>query len=502
MLITAVCLAVTALLAGLTGTWSPCGLSSVDTLGTGLGRAPRRGRTVICVGMFTLMAVLGGALTFGTAAAAGGAVGVGGHAWAAALVAVLAAGAGIADLRFAGIVPQIRRQVPEGVRRRMALPLTAGLYGLQLGLGFTTYLLTYAMWALLAACLLLGEPALGVLVGGTFGLGRALPVVVLVPRFARPSTQDFIADMERGPTLIGLRRIDGVALLVCALAVTPVAAAAAAGTTVRPGLADPGVDGGDLVFQAADGSGRLERRGATAIALPGRDPAVGGRYVAWHEGDAVTVADRATLAPVLVVAVAGVQELALTDQLLVYRRADPDGRHVLGAQALAPGAPAADLFATRDAVSRPSVTGTTVVFSVSGRSGSRVVAMDLLTGGRRTLRRAGAGSQLLQPALRGEDLLYVASTRCAQELRLGRPGGDGRSDRVLLRLRPVARRDSGSERGYVDAYNAASKCPKRRITVRSGTLWTTALSTAGAFVTRLPASGRGPAAVLRVPLGR
>ncbi|MCW3013474.1 MAG: mauF, partial [Solirubrobacterales bacterium] len=418
------------------------------------------------------------------------------------LAAVLAVGSGIADLRFVGIVPQIRRQVPEGLRWRIALPLTAGIYGLQLGLGFTTYLLTYAMWALLGACVLLGEPDLGLLVGATFGLGRALPVLVLVPRFERATTQQFIADMERGPTLVGLRRIDGVALLACAMAVTPVAVAGAAGTTVRTGMADPGVADGDLVFQAQDGSGLLRRPTGPLTALPGRDPAVGGPYIAWHDRDTVTIADRATLTPVLVSTVVGVQELALTDRVLVYRRADTAGRRLVGALAIAPGGVPGDLFATRDAVSRPSVWGATTVFSVSGGSGSRVVAMNVLTGRRRTLRRAGAGSQVVQPALRGEDLLYVHTTRCTQELRLGRPDGDGRGDRVLLRLRAVAQQDGGYQRGYVDAYDGASKCPKRAITVRPGVLWTTALSAAGAFVTRLPASGRGAADLLRVPLGR
>ena len=40
------------------------------------------------------------------------------------------------------IVPQIRRQLPEHWRRAMPMPLAAALYGVLLGLGFTTFVLT------------------------------------------------------------------------------------------------------------------------------------------------------------------------------------------------------------------------------------------------------------------------------------------------------------------------------------------------------------------------
>ena len=46
------------------------------------------------------------------------------------------------------IVPQIRRQLPEGWRWTMPLPLAAGLYGVLLGLGFTTFVLSFGVWAL------------------------------------------------------------------------------------------------------------------------------------------------------------------------------------------------------------------------------------------------------------------------------------------------------------------------------------------------------------------
>ena len=63
----------------------------------------------------------------------------------------------------------------------MPVSLAAGLYGVLLGLGFTTFVLSFATWALAIACLALGDPAAGLAVGLAFGIGRALPVVVLAP---------------------------------------------------------------------------------------------------------------------------------------------------------------------------------------------------------------------------------------------------------------------------------------------------------------------------------
>ena len=56
------------------------------------------------------------------------------------------------------IVPQVRRQVPESWRRVLPVPLAAGLYGVLLGLGFTTFILTFAVWALAAVSVALGDP--------------------------------------------------------------------------------------------------------------------------------------------------------------------------------------------------------------------------------------------------------------------------------------------------------------------------------------------------------
>ena len=60
-------LAATAVFAGLAGTWSPCGLSVIDTI----ARAANRGGRSTGVLTFTAGCVAGGVITFGGLAVAG-----------------------------------------------------------------------------------------------------------------------------------------------------------------------------------------------------------------------------------------------------------------------------------------------------------------------------------------------------------------------------------------------------------------------------------------------
>ena len=69
----AVCAAVTAVIAGITGAWSPCGFSMVETIGSAMGDA-RRTATLAASTTFALGAVIGGGVTFGGLALVG-------HSW-------------------------------------------------------------------------------------------------------------------------------------------------------------------------------------------------------------------------------------------------------------------------------------------------------------------------------------------------------------------------------------------------------------------------------------
>ncbi len=210
-------LIVAAAAAGVTGAWSPCGFSMVETLAP-QGYAGRLRVTAAACLTFAAGALAGGVVTFGGLALLGEALGAGGPA-ALTVAAAVALAAAIGEARGARIVPQVRRQVPESWRRRMPVPLAAGLYGVLLGLGFTTFILTFAVWALAGVSIAIGDPALGLSVGLAFGAGRLLPVVVLAPAAATVTGAAFHAAMAERPQILrSLRAVDAVAMAACAVA--------------------------------------------------------------------------------------------------------------------------------------------------------------------------------------------------------------------------------------------------------------------------------------------
>jgi hypothetical protein len=132
---------------------------------------------------------------------------------------------------------------------------------------------------------------------------------------------------------------------------------------------------------------------------------------------------------------------------------------------------------------------------VRGRSTS-IVDIDLATGAKRTLRR-GTKVQVSQPAVLGRGLLYVAVSRCKQELRLA---GTTKKERVLLRRRPAAVRDRGHDPGHT---TQGERVPCKRALARPGSdlIWSTALGFDQAYVTILRSRADGTTAqrLLAVP---
>jgi hypothetical protein len=213
-----IALAVAALLIGATGTFSPCGLSVIETIGP-TGHTGGRRTTVAACASFLPGAIAGGLLTFGSLALVGDLIhGAGGRAsyLAAAAIAVVAS---MLEARGARIVPQIRRQLPEHWRRVMPMAIAAGLYGVLLGIGFTTFVLSFGVWALAGVSLALGDPTVGLLIGGAFGLGRAIPILALASVAGRgPGVRATELMCERPGVYLGLRRGDATALLLVAIA--------------------------------------------------------------------------------------------------------------------------------------------------------------------------------------------------------------------------------------------------------------------------------------------
>jgi hypothetical protein len=211
------CVLAAALAAGVTGAWSPCGFSMVETLAPH-GYARRLRTSLAACGTFAVGALVGGAVTFGGLALIGAALGAGGPV-ALGLAAVVAVAAAAAEARGLRIAPQIRRQVPEAWRRVLPVPLAAAGYGVLLGLGFTTFVLSFAVWALAGTSIALGDPALGLAMGVSFGAGRAPPVIGLAPFAGSDRGGAITAAMcERPAILLSLRRVDALALAACAVA--------------------------------------------------------------------------------------------------------------------------------------------------------------------------------------------------------------------------------------------------------------------------------------------
>src|SRR5689334_4272912 len=238
-----------ALVAGVTGAWSPCGFSMVETLAPA-GYAGRMRTTVVACTTFAVGALVGGVITFGGLALVGSWLG----AAAPAVAALIALAAAAGEARGARIVPQVRRQVPESWRRVLPLPLAAGLYGVLLGLGFTTFILTFAVWALAGVSVALGDPALGLLVGLGFGVGRTLPVVILAPlAMTERGAAAHAAMAERPAILRTLRAADAAALAACAAALW--AAPAQAASVFAVPATDPSADGALIAFQEPGAGG-------------------------------------------------------------------------------------------------------------------------------------------------------------------------------------------------------------------------------------------------------
>jgi hypothetical protein len=199
--------------AGVTGAWSPCGFSMVETLAPH-GYAGRLRTTLAACLTFSLGALAGGAATFGGLALLGDAIGAG----APAVAAAIALAAALGEARGARILPQVRRQVPESWRRRMPVPLAAGLYGVLLGLGFTTFILTFAVWALAGVSVAVGDPSLGLAIGLAFGAGRLLPVIALAPAAGTERGSACHAAMAERPHILrSLRALDAVAMAALAV---------------------------------------------------------------------------------------------------------------------------------------------------------------------------------------------------------------------------------------------------------------------------------------------
>jgi hypothetical protein len=135
---------------------------------------------------------------------------------------------------------------------------------------------------------------------------------------------------------------------------------------------------------------------------------------------------------------------------------------------------------------RPALGVDLVAFSRASRDGSSITAVNAASG-KRLMLRYSRDDQLLNPSLLDGQLLYVRSSRCAQQLVLG-PARVGARDRVLYQLGPLAGQDAGHEPGHTTQGEHLPCAHPPRVTAK--VLWTTALSPTTAYVTVLrPGTG-------------
>jgi hypothetical protein len=498
--------AITAVAAGVAGAWSPCGFSVIETIGSALGD-PRRTVTALATVTFTVGALAGGVVTFGGLALIGGLAGSGAAGLREALACALALAAAIADWRGVRLAPQIRRQLPERWRWTMPLPLASILYGLLLGLGFTTFVLSFAVWALAGLSVAAGSAGLGVAVGLGFGLGRALPVLWIAPRLGSAAGERALERLALEPRMwLGIRRLDALGMAICAALLAALLGTASATAAPIAGATDPSVDGAVLAWQRVGGTGMLRRPSGTGP-VAGTLPAVGGFNTAWLTPTGIAVQLRHQ--PPLTLPLppnAEVTALAISGSWLVVRDQGTTGVANLFAvslSALAQGGYVATYIrgsGTPGAIGRPTIEGTLVAYSYSTPARSSVEAMDLASGARTVLRSATSEVQFANPSLASGHLLYVRTDRCAQELLLGGTYSST-ADRVLLTLPSTVARDPGWQSGYQHAWNNASGCPNRGPGPGGTmTLSSTALGSTDAYVSESPPN-LAQTSIVTVPLG-
>jgi len=467
--------------AGVAGTWSPCGFSAIETISN-----PRR-HVIASSAAFAVGAVVGGATTFGVLAL----VGTAAHATPGpTVVAVIAAIAAVAEARGLAVLPQVRRQVPEHWRGVLPLPLAAGLYGVLLGLGFTTFVYTFALWALAAIVLLAAAPVTGVLAGVAFGVGRALPVVLIAPFAHRRIGRKVVDVMAQRPRTLRVVRLTAAACLL-AVMVTSLTGSASAATNLGLGT-DPSVTGTSVVWTTPTGGVQRQEDTAATTSVPAH-ASVGGSLLAWREGTAVHVVRLADMSPVLDLDVPGLTSIAVSDTWLVVRTRVGAIDELTGLRLASPDTPVPIARAAAPTtLGRPALENDLLVYHVAARRVSSIMAVDLASGTRRVARRS-TSALLTNPAVLHGDLVYDRLTSAQQLLQVGPLDRTG-ADRVVYKLAAPSVHDAGHEHGY--SHHTRTKRPP----TAKWRLWTTALSERNIYVTLLPRVGAaGGAQLVSVP---
>jgi hypothetical protein len=169
-----------AMVAGFRSTWSPCGLSMLSTI-TPLAEWSRGRRWGVTATWFVVGAVVGGAClgAIGSLVALG-VRGIGTSATAALVAATVACLVAAAmDLDLVGPrLPHHRRQVDERWLDEYRGWVYGLAFGVQIGTGLATYIMTAAVYLIVVLAGLTGEPLIALALGVLFGLTRGLTILL------------------------------------------------------------------------------------------------------------------------------------------------------------------------------------------------------------------------------------------------------------------------------------------------------------------------------------
>lgn len=170
---------VVAVVAAVRSTWSPCGWSMLSTL-TPLSERSRGHRFAPTAAWFVTGAALGGTLLGTLGALAAWAVHATGASAAVRLI-VAAAAVAVGVAFDAGLarpsLPHHRRQVDEDWLDEFRPWVYGGGFGLQIGAGLATYIMTTGVYLVVALGALTATPAAALALGALFGTTRGLAIL-------------------------------------------------------------------------------------------------------------------------------------------------------------------------------------------------------------------------------------------------------------------------------------------------------------------------------------
>jgi hypothetical protein len=189
------CALVAAVIAALRGTWSPCGLSMLTQLNPVAERG-RGNRFAITACWYVAGAALGGALLGAVLAAGAGLVSLA----TGSVTALCAIGVTAAVVALYSDLPRVPWQLPLHPRQVNDRWLTsyrrwiyAGGFGVQIGTGFATYVMSATVYLVAALAVLTGDPQAAWSVGLVFGVVRGTTVLLA----ARCRTPEVLRDTVR-----------------------------------------------------------------------------------------------------------------------------------------------------------------------------------------------------------------------------------------------------------------------------------------------------------------